>query len=65
MEGSALIDRIANPWAAHALLGTPHMDGNTRLCTATSAQAMKESFARFVDRVEARTRGLIRRFGRD
>lgn len=25
-------------------LGTPHMDGNTRLCTATSAQAMKESF---------------------
>lgn len=25
-------------------LGTPHMDGNTRLCTATSAAAMKESF---------------------
>jgi ferredoxin-nitrate reductase len=25
-------------------LGTPHMDGNTRLCTATSAQALKESF---------------------
>ncbi|HVF02414.1 MAG TPA: nitrate reductase [Rubrobacteraceae bacterium] len=25
-------------------LGTPHMDGNTRLCTATSATAMKESF---------------------
>lgn len=25
-------------------LGTPHMDGNTRLCTATSGQALKESF---------------------
>jgi ferredoxin-nitrate reductase len=25
-------------------LGTPHMDGNTRLCTATSAQALKETF---------------------
>ena len=25
-------------------LGTPHMDGNTRLCTATAAVAMKESF---------------------
>jgi len=25
-------------------LGTPHMDGNTRLCTATSAAALKESF---------------------
>lgn len=25
-------------------LGTPHMDGNTRICTATAAQAMKESF---------------------
>jgi anaerobic selenocysteine-containing dehydrogenase len=25
-------------------LGTPHMDGNTRLCTATAATAMKESF---------------------
>lgn len=25
-------------------LGTPHLDGNTRLCTATSAAAMKESF---------------------
>lgn len=25
-------------------LGTPHMDGNTRLCTATAAQTMKESF---------------------
>ena len=25
-------------------LGTPHMDGNTRLCTATAAQALKESF---------------------
>jgi anaerobic selenocysteine-containing dehydrogenase len=25
-------------------IGTPHMDGNTRLCTATSAFALKESF---------------------
>ncbi|MCW2691468.1 MAG: fdhF, partial [Mycobacterium sp.] len=25
-------------------LGTPHMDGNTRLCTATAAAAMKENF---------------------
>jgi len=25
-------------------LGTPHMDGNTRLCTATSAAALKVSF---------------------
>jgi len=25
-------------------LGTPHMDGNTRLCTATSAAALKMSF---------------------
>ncbi len=25
-------------------LGTPHLDGNTRTCTATAAQAMKESF---------------------
>jgi ferredoxin-nitrate reductase len=25
-------------------LGTPHMDGNTRLCTATAAEALKQSF---------------------
>src|SRR5205807_13232 len=25
-------------------LGTPHMDGNTRLCTATAARALIESF---------------------
>src|SRR5690606_16634209 len=25
-------------------LGTPHMDGNTRLCTATASAALKESF---------------------
>jgi anaerobic selenocysteine-containing dehydrogenase len=25
-------------------LGTPHMDGNTRMCTATAAAAMKETF---------------------
>jgi hypothetical protein len=24
-------------------IGTPHMDGNTRLCTATAGQALKES----------------------
>jgi ferredoxin-nitrate reductase len=28
----------------NAGLGTPHMDGNTRLCTATAAAALKESF---------------------
>ncbi len=32
----ALIDKAG--------LGTPHMDGNTRLCTATAATALKESF---------------------
>jgi ferredoxin-nitrate reductase len=25
-------------------LGTPHADGNTRLCTATAAAALKETF---------------------
>src|SRR4051812_16276520 len=25
-------------------IGTPHMDGNTRLCTATAASALKETF---------------------
>src|SRR3569832_601993 len=25
-------------------IGTPHMDGNTRLCTATAAAALMESF---------------------
>ena len=25
-------------------IGTPHLDGNTRLCTATAAAALKESF---------------------
>jgi len=29
---------------AHAGLGTSHVDGNTRLCTATAAEALKESF---------------------
>jgi ferredoxin-nitrate reductase len=29
---------------AKAGIGTPHMDGNTRLCTATSAAALKASF---------------------
>jgi anaerobic selenocysteine-containing dehydrogenase len=27
-----------------AALGTPHLDGNTRLCTATAAAAFKERF---------------------
>ncbi|OBK14582.1 molybdopterin oxidoreductase family protein [Mycobacterium asiaticum] len=30
---------------AHAAIGTNHVDGNTRLCTATAAEALKESFA--------------------
>ena len=30
---------------AHGGLGTNHVDGNTRLCTATAAAALKESFA--------------------
>src|SRR3954452_8639206 len=30
---------------AHAGIGTNHLDGNTRLCTATAAAALKESFA--------------------
>jgi anaerobic selenocysteine-containing dehydrogenase len=29
---------------AHGGLGTNHVDGNTRLCTATAAEALKESF---------------------
>ncbi len=29
----------------HGGIGTNHMDGNTRLCTATAAAALKESFA--------------------
>ena len=36
-------------------IGTPHMDGNTRLCTATAAAAMKESLRR------RRAAGLLRR----
>ncbi len=30
---------------AHGAIGTDHVDGNTRLCTATAAEALKESFA--------------------
>lgn len=30
---------------AHGGLGTNHLDGNTRLCTATAAAALKQSFA--------------------
>lgn len=29
---------------AHGAVGTNHVDGNTRLCTATAAEALKESF---------------------
>ncbi|MFH8803319.1 molybdopterin oxidoreductase family protein [Streptomyces sp. NPDC017936] len=29
---------------AHAGIGTSHLDGNTRLCTATAGEALKESF---------------------
>ncbi|MGZ4452078.1 MAG: molybdopterin oxidoreductase family protein [Nocardioides sp.] len=29
---------------AHGGIGTPHVDGNTRLCTATAGEALKESF---------------------
>src|SRR5829696_7630201 len=29
---------------AHGGIGTNHMDGNTRLCTATAAEALKETF---------------------
>ncbi|MEU4191893.1 nitrate reductase [Kribbella sp. NPDC026611] len=30
---------------AHGGIGTNHLDGNTRLCTATAAEALKETFA--------------------
>ncbi|MCE7004291.1 nitrate reductase [Kibdelosporangium philippinense] len=29
---------------AHGAIGTNHLDGNTRLCTATAAEALKQSF---------------------
>jgi anaerobic selenocysteine-containing dehydrogenase len=29
---------------AHGAIGTNHVDGNTRLCTATAAEALKESY---------------------
>lgn len=29
---------------ARAGIGTPHLDGNTRLCTSTAAEALKETF---------------------
>jgi ferredoxin-nitrate reductase len=35
-------------------IGTPHMDGNTRLCTATTAAAPKASYAAKHPRREAR-----------
>lgn len=30
---------------AHGAIGTNHLDGNTRLCTATAAEALEQSFA--------------------
>jgi ferredoxin-nitrate reductase len=39
-----LEDYYALALAARAGLGTPHLDGNTRLCTATASEALKESF---------------------
>jgi anaerobic selenocysteine-containing dehydrogenase len=30
---------------AHGAIGTNHVDGNARPCTATAAEALKESFA--------------------
>ena len=39
-----LEDYYAISMVARAGLGTPHLDGNTRLCTATASEALKESF---------------------
>ncbi|MFL6204958.1 MAG: molybdopterin oxidoreductase family protein [Acidimicrobiales bacterium] len=39
-----LEDYYAQAMVAMAGVGTPHVDGNTRLCTATADQALKESF---------------------
>ena len=50
-------------------IGTPHMDGNTRLCTATAAAALKESvgsdgvnaqYAFALDRVAASGHSVVR-----
>ncbi|HEX8054002.1 MAG TPA: nitrate reductase [Thermoleophilaceae bacterium] len=39
-----LEDYYAQALVARAGIGTNHLDGNTRLCTATAAEAMKQSF---------------------
>lgn len=43
-SGQLFLEYYALGIIGKAGLGTPHMDGNTRLCTATAAAAMKESF---------------------
>ncbi len=57
---------------ARAGIGTPHLDGNTRLCTATSDAALKETFGSdgapgFADRLRLVRHHLRRRpqHGRD
>jgi anaerobic selenocysteine-containing dehydrogenase len=40
-----LEEYYAQAMIARAGIGTNHLDGNTRLCTATAAEALKESFA--------------------
>jgi anaerobic selenocysteine-containing dehydrogenase len=40
-----LEEYYAQALIARAGIGTNHVDGNTRLCTATAAEALKESFA--------------------
>jgi hypothetical protein len=45
---------------AHGGIGTNHVDGNTRLCTATAAAALKESFACDGSRVPTPSRGSDR-----
>jgi anaerobic selenocysteine-containing dehydrogenase len=39
-----LEDYYTQVLVARAGLGTPHLDGNTRLCTATASEALKQSF---------------------
>jgi predicted molibdopterin-dependent oxidoreductase YjgC len=39
-----VVARSRSCWTSRAGIGTPHLDGNTRLCTSTAAEALKESF---------------------
>src|SRR5918993_4199507 len=42
---AAVLRGVLHPWGDwEGRAGHPHMDGNTRLCTATAAQALKETF---------------------